>query len=507
MSKSISINNQPCAKDLWAGIGGHFDSLGQIINEFIDNSVSNFTGNSLDTRNIILSLHELSPNGNVKVSIEDSGTGIKNIDEAFTLGSLAAGESPLNEHGFGLKHALASANPANDSWVIYTRTIQHFNNDQFIKISAPYEIEGFTGTLCSGEIWPGRLNGSGTLIEFECTRDMYFTIARGIRGGVSVFKTVADILCEDIGFIYAGVIANGGASITLHVVDCEGNSIKRAVGAVTPDWEDFINPGSGTEPVDLGGGNVEIEYQFGKITPKQSRIEFDNSTTRKYYLRNMSSSGVELRINGRVICYNLFKEIWGIEKHNSYNYLLVVLDIKSDDKNALPQTRTSKNGLREGDVKLETLYSWIRSNMSMPVKDVSLSDHETDLFETLKDNMIQYNPDPNKVIETEMHVFTSTGNIRDKVRVDLYEKTTYGITIYEGKKENTSSKDVYQLRMYWDGLVYDGIKPDKGVLVAMEHPDSVKNLLQIVNTMCDANGNNYNLEARTWKDLGIIIQK
>ena len=59
--------------------------------------------------------------------------------------------------------------------------------------------------------------------------------------------------------------------------------------------------------------------------------------------------------------------------------------------------------------------------------------------------------------------------------------------------------------MYWDGLVYDGIKPDKGILVASEHPNSVINLLQIVNTMCDTNGNNYNFEAKTWQDLGIDI--
>lgn len=507
MSNTFNINNRPTAQELWAGIGGHFDSLGQIINEFIDNSVSNFVGNDSPTRNIIITLRELSQNGNVHVSIEDSGTGIKSINEAFTLGNLDAGESPLNEHGFGLKHALASANPENDSWVIYTRTSENLANHEYVKIKAPYKIDDFSGTLCSGESWPGKINGSGTMIEFDCTREMYLTIARGIRGGVTVFKTVADILCEDIGFIYAGVITNGDANITLCVIASDSPEITRAVGAVSPDWDDFIKPGSGTESIDLGGGIVDIDYKFGKVSQKQARVEFDNTTTRKYYQRNMSSSGVELRINGRVICHNLFKEIWGIEKHNSYNYLLITLDLKSEKKEALPQTRTSKNGLREGDAKLESLYSWIRSNMNMPAKDISLSDHETDLFETLKENKLQYNPDPNKIIETEMHVFTSTGDKRDKVRVDLYEKTTNGITIYEGKKETTSSKDVYQLRMYWDGLVYDGIKPDKGILVAYNHPDSVKSLLQIVNTMSDANGNNYNLESKTWSDLGINISK
>lgn len=506
MGNNIRINNKPKAQELWAGIGGHFDSLGQIINEFIDNSISNFAGNELVTRNIILILKELD-NQNVKIRIEDSGTGIKKIDEALTLGNLSAGESPLNEHGFGLKHALASANPSNDSWTIYTRTSENVKNNEYIKIKAPYEIENFSAIICKDESWPGLMNGTGTIVEFECSKEMYFTLGRGIRGGVSLFKTAADILFEDIGFIYAGIISDGGASITLNVIDKDNNSLTRSIGAVSPDWDDFFAPGSGTENVNLGNGDVRIDYKFGRINQKESRIEFNNTTTRKYYMRNMSSSGVEIRINGRVICHNLFKEIWGIEKHNSYNYLLVTLNLISNDKARLPQTRTSKNGLREGDEKLEALYTWIRSNMSTPEKDISLSDHETDLFEELKNRMMKYNPDPNKVIETEKFVFTNTGNKNDKVRIDLYEKTSYGITIYEGKKDRTTCKDIYQLRMYWDGLVYDCIKPNKGILVAKEHPDSVKSLIQVVNTMKDTNGDNYCFEVKTWSDLGINITK
>lgn len=90
-----------------------------------------------------------------------------------------------------------------------------------------------------------------------------------------------------------------------------------------------------------------------------------------------------------------------------------------------------------------------------------------------------------------------------RVRIDLYQNTMGKITIYEGKKDQTHSKDVYQLRMYWDGLVYDGIKPDCGVLVASTHPKTVSDLIAIVNTMKDTNGNNYNFELKTWRDLGL----
>ncbi len=503
MEREMLINNKPHADELWAGIGGHFDSLGQIMNEFIDNCVSNFTGNNTMTRNIIIGLKEIGANGDIQITVEDSGTGIKMIDEAFTLGSCAAAESPLNEHGFGLKHALASANPNNDSWIVYTRTQEDLDSVQFKKIEAPYQIENFTAKVCTGEPWPGKLNGTGTVIRFICKREMYKTIARGIPGGMTNFLTIADVLCEDIGFVYSGVIEENRASITLDITDAQGNNFNKAVGAIKPDWEKYIKPGAGNEEVDLGKGKVMIEYQYGGINEKPQRQPFNNSTARKYYKKNMSSSGVEIRINGRVLCHNLFREIWGIEKHNSYNYLLITVNLKSNDIVALPETRMSKNGLREGNEKLDKLYEWIKSNMLVPPKDLSLSEHETDLFEELCARMNLYDPDPNKVIIVEQYAFTSTGNVKDKVRIDLYSKTARGIDIYEGKKETTSSKDVYQLRMYWDGLVFDGINPTKGFLVASSHPDSVKKLVDIVNTMRDANGNPYNFAVITWEQLGL----
>ena len=172
METNLMIKNEPNADELWAGIGGHFDSLGQIINEFIDNCISNFVGNGTMTRNIVISLNELTNNGDVQVIIEDSGTGIKHLDEALTLGSCAAAESPLNEHGFGMKHALASANPENNSWVIYTRTQSDIDEGKFKKIEAPYKIDNFTAKICTVEIWPGKLNGTGTIIKFVCKKEM-----------------------------------------------------------------------------------------------------------------------------------------------------------------------------------------------------------------------------------------------------------------------------------------------------------------------------------------------
>ena len=220
----------------------------------------------------------------------------------------------------------------------------------------------------------------------------------------------------------------------------------------------------------------------------------------------MASSGVELRFNGRLMCSNLFKEIWGIEKHNAYNYLLVVINLEADNVKFLPETRTSKNGLKEGDEKLEKLYEWIKKNLTEPRKNLKETERETDLFEELerikKSQLADYQP---LIVEREKFVFGSTGSDNDRERIDLYLSRQGEVIIYEGKKEKTSAKDVYQLRMYWDGLVYEKIHPRKGIIIAKEHSSGVKNLIKVINEMKDQSGRNYNFECKTWEDENIYI--
>lgn len=508
MEKTEVLHNQPDVEEIWSGIGGHFDSLGQIINEFVDNSISNFNAHNPIQKDICIQLRELEKDGDVEIIIEDTGTGINNLNAAFTLGGRAGAESPLNEHGFGLKHALASANPKNDNWAIYTKNSEDAANNQFRLIKAPYKIGEYEIKVLDAtkNEWPGIYSlKTGTLVRFVCSREMYRTIYKR----ATYFASIADALMEDLGFTYADILMNSKANILLKIVDADGEERSEKVGALIPTWEQYIEPGSGSEQIDLGGGNVTLEYEFGIFTELGDREAFNNKTAQRHYKHSMLSSGVEIRLNGRIICSNLFYEIWGKEKHNSYNNFLVKINIVSDDSDALPQTRTSKNGLREGDKKLEKLFGWIRSKLNAPPKDMSFATHERDLFEKLKEmrhstiGMLSKERGESYTCKTEMHAFMRSGNASDKIRIDLYESVGDKNYIYEGKADTTTSKDVYQLRMYWDGLVYDGITPAKGYLVAKEHPDSVLELISIVNTMKDASGKSYNFEAKTWETLGV----
>ena len=509
MSTEI-IHNFPEVKELWSGIGGHFDSLGQIINEFIDNSISNFEANNPMQKNICIQLKELHENGDVEVIVEDTGTGIKDLNVAFTLGGRKGAESPLNEHGFGLKHALATANPDNDNWAIYTKTEKDAKNKQFRVIRAPYKIGDYEIDVCDANDpkngWPGTYSHpTGTLVRFVCSREMYRTINKR----ATVFASIADTLVEDLGFTYANIIQSAKASLTMKIITADGRTQNAPIGALRPTWEQYLAPGQGSETIDLGGGPVLLEYEFGRFNELDSRVQFDNSTSNRHYKHSMQSSGVEIRLNGRIICSNLFYEVWGMEKHNSFNNFLAKVNIVSSNPDALPQTRTSKNGLREGDKRLEKLFSWIRSKVPKPPRDSSFADHEIDLFQIMQQKFEKTRGNLAKAegktysCHREMNVFQKSNNQSDRVRVDMFESIGDKNYVYEGKVDSTTSKDVYQLRMYWDGLIYDGITPTQGFLVAKQHPDSVLGLIDIVNTMEDANGNSYNLKAITWEDCDI----
>ena len=489
MSTQIAIKNTPQDNEVWKGIGGHFDHLSQIIHEFIDNSISNFIGKNSPTKQIFISFKD-GGNKRVIISIEDQGTGIEDLDTAFSLGGRPKKpDSPLNEHGFGMKHALASANPENNNWAIYTRTKDDFAKKQFKKISSPYKLFDYTAELMEEEEerWAGEINGeSGTFVKFECSWEMFKTLRKGASGQPPTsIDNYMQYFVEELGFVYSNIISSGLVSLTIK------SPIKNySVAAVKPTWSAQIGPKNGSEKFDLGDGDVLIEYEFGSMA---------DSTHNKYYKKNLSSSGLEIRINGRLLCYNIFKEVWDREAHPVYNHLLVKLNLVSQFPNRLPTTRTSKNGIREGDGKLDKIYRWVRGKYPTPAKgtDPETEDEES-LFETLCEHKNTHKQ--KDCATTQQYIFNQIG---DRARIDLYMNVNGNVTIYEGKKEKTTIKDVYQLMMYWDGCVIDKIPVKIGYLISKKHPQSVIKLVEIVNKMNDPDGNNYNFEIRTWADEGL----
>ena len=55
--------------------------------------------------------------------------------------------------------------------------------------------------------------------------------------------------------------------------------------------------------------------------------------------------------------------------------------------------------------------------------------------------------------------------------------------IYELKVRKAEPQDLYQLRMYWDGLVLSGIQPTRGTLLAASYTYKIQKMLQMMNEL------------------------
>ena len=100
------------------------------------------------------------------IEISDNGTGIENMDAALTIAARSCAESTLNEHGMGLKHALASINAGEDQhWSIQTRTAEDVANDRYQRAEGPYDIHMPVSMIPgSGEV----AGGTGTVVRVRC---------------------------------------------------------------------------------------------------------------------------------------------------------------------------------------------------------------------------------------------------------------------------------------------------------------------------------------------------
>lgn len=489
------MNLKPNANELWIGIGGTFDKFTQVGTEFVDNSIANALANKIFNSMILITIDYLE-NNQIKYVQEDNGTGIEDVEKALTIGNISHREHVLNEHGFGMKHAFASANPKNDDWVIYTRTKTDMKKKIYKKIQAPYSYDMDCQIISEEECpWPGDLNGSGTIIQFTCCYEFFRTVQDGIRGNAGTKKCL-EYYCEDLGYVYSYILKEGKTDIKVKsnniTTDNKETLFFKNIVPVEPKIINFYKTATKfPEHIDLGGGQVKIDCIF---------LEMDESDHYKYYLRNQSTSGAEIRINGRVILNNIFKDIWNLEVHPQYNHFLAIINIVSNNREKLPKTMTTKSGIRIGDEKLLALYEFIKKIFPDPPRLSANAVSEKDLLNELKVLKDEHLPNNIKHVQREFPVFKSIGC---NVKVDLYVFDGSEVLIYEAAKTEATIENLYQIRMYWDGCIIDGITPNKGVLLASIFSDGVKKMIKQLNQMKDISGDTYNIITKTWNEEGI----
>lgn len=491
------IRNNPTGYGLFAGIGDNFNSMAQVICELADDAISNLRANSGNpdlSMTVTLSFEDLGDA--VEIRVLDGGTGISDLSSALTIACRDGAQTPLNEHGFGLKHALASCDSGSTQcWSIQTRTKEDADADRYRVVSAPYTM-GTSKDDAPMKVlyYAGRGNiphDTGTVISVRCPMVKFQTVKPDRKAAPSDFHHLVLYIIEELRYVYAGVLESTG--ITMEVVEISGGADKHHVlTPLMPAWEDGTVTDYGAVRCDLGGGELTIRCKYGNILPSKGNAI--------YYKCNMVSSGAELRINGRAIEHGLFDRIWGEAVHPSQNRFLVQVDLITDNAAALPSTKNTKTSFCEADPRLKNLLRWIASYVPAPAKDV-----DTIEARYVKELTAKRENDPNALrVSREEPVFQKIGL---KAKVDLFVGFVNGVTIYEAKAGKTKALDLYQLRMYVDGCALDNKPVDEAVLIAKSHPAEVRELRDILNGFVAPEGRPYNFRLTTWDEEGISVQQ
>ena len=464
------IRNNPTGHGLFAGIGDNFNSVAQVICELMDDAVSNLRANSGDSElsmRVVLSLENLGDA--VEITVTDGGSGIADLSSTLTIACRDGAQTPLNEHGFGLKHALASCDSCPDQkWSIRTRTKDDAAANQYREVKAPYsmgtseldkpmKVRFYSGT---GDL----PHPTGTSISVRCPMAKFRTVKPDRKAAQSDFHNLVRYIVEELRYVYAGILAD--TSITMEVWEISGG--EETQHTLMPVWEEGSVKDYGEIPCNLGGGLLTIRCKYGNI--------LKNPSNAIYYKCNMESSGVELRINGRTIEHGMFDRVWGEAIHPSQNRFLVQVDLITDNPAALPATKNTKTSFCEADPRLKNLLSWIASYVPAPAKDVDSVE-----LRYVKELTAKREKDPTALrVSREEPVFQKIGL---KAKVDLFVGYIDRVTIYEAKAGKTKALDLYQLRMYVDGCALDNKPVDEAVLIAKRHSAEVKELRDILNSL------------------------
>ena len=485
---TFEIDNMPVAAQVWAELGSSFSNIAQPFCELMDNPLSNFCKNRGDPRIVpVIRVLVRNLSHEVEITVEDGGTGIENLDNALTLAGQAARESVWNEHGYGLKHALAYLDANQGHWTVTTRTEEDARRGRCRQVKGPYAFGNgvLRGSYHLG--WIGTLGRTGTVIRLTCPMTTFTTLNPNGRKKMS-FQELMLRLKEHLCHTYARILERGEVRIELAWED--GTARRQEVlTPLFPVWLEGTLVELPPQTYDLGGGDITLECRYGLI--RGSRENYD------HYTGNMESSGVEISINDRVIERGLMKESWGKGVHPSQNQFLVQVNLKTNCHQTLPATKTAKNGFREEHPYRRELFKWIRSTVQIP--EECNDTREKRLFKQLAEKM-RKEPDVTRVSLDER----AYGTLGLQERIDLLVCRRGKVSIYEGKARNAKGEDLYQLMKSWNGCIVDGVPAEEGILIAKVHTDSARQMLAHARELTGLDGRPYNFRLVTWADEGIM---
>lgn len=493
----------------WVGLGKQNMDFHQVIGELIDNSIS-ASGKDVDgdLKPFVIEVNIQRVGNENRIKVADQGVGITLSDlteKVLAPGGRGSNLGPLNEHGFGLKNALCVLTSNQLPFRIQTRDENALEKGRYYIVRGPFRRD-MQVELDDPANWNTNLvhttGDIGTRVFATTSYHIFNTLYRRAKH----FDMLNIRLLEHFGVMYRGFLENTANKLWLRWQD-------QGINAENPDttapWvEHRVKPIK--IPYDIGGNKtlrMEIShdgvkglarYECGLLDSEKAQDGSlgDPYPLKIYYKGNIPTQGLDVRVRGRVIANSLLPEIWPEKpRHNDFNKFV-------------------------GELILDENFRSVNNKTNI---DPHNPFWEKLLFE-MNDPQFEHKPEritrtqTEQTIKTQLKVHleglvTGSSAILDSpvwggtaVKADILHRKSDGtVDIYEVKAGTASPKDVYQLLMYWDGLVKDGESVSLGRLVAKTMPPSVNNVIEYLNTRKDARDKQYNFETKTIIELGISM--
>jgi hypothetical protein len=401
----------------------------QCVGELVDNAIAACPADTKFRVDLIF-----SPDGDrvdLYVADNSSGMTLEHLGKALQLGESATTESRLNEHGFGLKNALATLSGGNGPWKIWTRAA---GGGPVLTVEGPFTSEML---IRDDEAFPtdAFLPADFSTLLKVTVKTSFIQTAQGRGAPTTDLNALRDWIIEHLGVLYRGYLGQDEHTFETSgviVVSIGTNSVR-----VPPVDVPFGKRNVEYFDVELGGHVAHIEYRYGSLDEKKRNELIKGKKAKFYYQQNQPTQGIDIRLGKRVIASRQFETIWDVSRHNSFNDFVGELLIPDVPRGVLTTTNT-KTDFNLDDPDWAKIFGKLKD--FPPVKEI----REKSEIE-VRDKWIRMlkATNPEEVVTNERSVWPPGA------RIDVYRKTAQGkVIIYELKVTSGSPIHLYQLKMY-----------------------------------------------------------
>lgn len=491
----IQIDTSADYDYLYEGLSRQSLDFPQAIAELVDNAIS-----AMEEGYFTIEILIHKDGNTVEITVADDSAGISRVDlgnHVLRLGGRGSARGSLNEHGFGLKNSLCLLTGNTRPFMILTCDRESKGLGMQWGVEGPFRPD-MVGQLGAHERWMKDLThcrgDTGTRVIATTSFDYFRTTYQRAR----TLEPLVLRLGEHLGVFYRHWLTK----------DIRNQIWIRWRDGSDP-WKDLLVPGIalpigrdhesfGLE-VDVGGVKARATYVVGSLDEQQVAGTGDSPIYPLviYYQHNERTQGVDVVVRNKVILLHQLEQLWpGQLRRRERNYFSGELVLEG----TVFRTVNNKSDLDPHNPFWISVKEQMNDRADLLPPHYQYAREEAQIKAALKDSLENFAT--GSKAQVNYPVWTGTG-----VRADIvHEHEDDGwLDVYEVKDEAAAPQDVYQLIMYWDGLVNDSKVPRQGRLVAESAPNSVINLIAHWNKRTDLRNNPYNVEFKSIADLGVRV--